>query len=107
METFCSFSPNIRSRVAKLICFLPVSDGFIVMKLLLHCEKGANSWYLSSSFLRKYHYEDDTIDKHMRESGSVLWNRMFQQCFFFLKAAEDVFSFQSESLPEVFCHCRV
>lgn len=27
---------------------------------------------------------------------------MFQQCFFFLKAAEDVFSFQSESLPEVF-----
>lgn len=47
------------------------------MKLLLHCEKGANICYLSSSFHRKYHYEDDTIDKHMQESESVLWNRMF------------------------------
>jgi len=82
METLCSFSPNIRSKAAQLICFKPVSDGFIVMKLLLHCEKGVNSWYLSSSFHRIYHYEDDTIDKPMRESGSVLWNGTFQQCFF-------------------------
>lgn len=77
METLCFFQSNIRSWTVKIICFLPVSDGFIVMKLLLHCEKGANICYLSSFFHRKYHYEDDTIDKHMQESGSVLWNRMF------------------------------
>lgn len=36
IETFRSVSPNIRSRSAKFICFLPVSDGLIVMKVLLH-----------------------------------------------------------------------